>query len=134
MLPRVAFSIAASLLTVTASCQEHEVVPRMTCMTATYVTKQAKNKNTFTLCRGANHATQEVHFPNRPLYEPTTCRSVGTVDDSDGQGSTYRFSEGSCENGKTLRPAEFVCDSLKRKLSCTYEGVQLDFSPVEMRP
>jgi len=99
-------------------------------MTATYITKKAKNENVFTLCRSPDYATEQVYFPNRPKFSPATCTAVGTVVD-DALTSTYEFGQGDCDNGRTLRPAKFVCSATKQGASCMYEGARLDFSYVD---
>ncbi len=134
MSSRLAIAIAAFMLAKFAHGQEAIATPDLHCISATFSTKTAKNKNKVTLCRGPDYATQQIYFPNRPLYQPTTCNAVGTAVDSDSLTTTYRFERGTCENGEILRPAEYVCKSSGSKTTCVHKGVELEFSEIEQRP
>jgi len=134
MLAKLTAAFIAIILTTVACGQEAQAPPDLYCWRASYETKQAKNKNEFTLCRSHDYATQEIYFPNYPVYEPTNCSSVGTAVDSDPLTSIYRFSGGTCDNGRELNPAEFVCTAAGNGLSCLHKGVRLEFSAVEKRP
>ena len=122
------------LLNTSACAQEAPESLDLACMTATHVTSRAKNRNVLILCRGPEYATLSISFENKPLFEPTVCSSVGPVELVDRTTSIYKFGNGQCDNGRTLKPTELKCTSTIRGQTCLYQGTALKFAPVRVRP
>ena len=95
-----------------------------------------KSHNEFEICRSGGIAFHQVYYPNSllKLMPPTTCRSEGTATDGPNRITVYSFEPGTCENGRKLKQARFVCQHQAGAMVCRYEGFELAFNPLNLPP
>ena len=87
-----------------------------------------KPGNVTVVCKSGADGSLQVYFPNSwlRLMPPTTCNSSGSVTEA-GEGLTFQFGAGACENGRALKPQIFECQRAGSSLSCRVEGSELVF-------